>query len=58
VIDVQYHGATSRWQVRTEDGSVLAVVRPELGEHGNSYAVGSRVRIIWPREQMVMLEGH
>jgi len=58
VIDVQYHGATSRWQVRTEDGSVLAVVRPELGEHGNSYAVGSKVEIAWAREQMVMLEGH
>ena len=29
VIDVQYHGASSRWQLRTEDGSTLAVVRPE-----------------------------
>ena len=29
VIDVQYHGASSRWQVRTDDGSILAVVRPE-----------------------------
>jgi len=56
VIDVQYHGATSRWQVRTEDGSVLAVVRPEPGVRGDSYAVGNKVRIVWPRDQMVMLE--
>jgi putative spermidine/putrescine transport system ATP-binding protein len=56
VIDVQYHGATSRWQVRTEDGSVLAVVRPEPGIAGESHAIGSTIRVGWPRDQMVMLE--
>ncbi len=57
VIDVLYHGATSRWQVRTEDGSVLALARPELGAQSDSPAVGGKVRIVWPREQMVMLAG-
>jgi putative spermidine/putrescine transport system ATP-binding protein len=56
VIDVQYHGATSRWQVRTDDGSVLAVVRPEAGLPGEAQAIGNAVRVAWPREQMVMLE--
>jgi putative spermidine/putrescine transport system ATP-binding protein len=56
VLDVQYHGATSRWQVRTEDGGVLAVVRSEPGVAGDAHAIGSKVRVLWPRDQMVMLE--
>jgi len=56
VIDVQYHGASSRWQVRTEDGSVLAVVRPESGAATSNYAIGSQVHVSWPASQMVPLE--
>jgi putative spermidine/putrescine transport system ATP-binding protein len=57
LIDLQYHGATCRWQVRTEDGSVLAVVRPESGAQADACGIGDRVRLVWPREQMVELEG-
>jgi putative spermidine/putrescine transport system ATP-binding protein len=56
VIDVQYHGASSRWQVRTEDGSVLAVVRPESGSGSTRYEIGSKVFVSWPASQMVPLE--
>jgi putative spermidine/putrescine transport system ATP-binding protein len=56
VIDVQYHGASSRWQLRTDDGSVLAVVRPEAGSAPGHYAIGSRVHVSWPTSQMVTLE--
>jgi hypothetical protein len=42
--------------VRTDDGSVLAVVRPEAGLPGEAQAIGNAVRVAWPREQMVMLE--
>src|SRR5262245_38567416 len=56
VIDVQYHGASSRWQVRTEDGSVLAVVRPESGSGSTQYEIGSKVFVSWPASQMVPLE--
>jgi hypothetical protein len=43
--------------VRTEDGSVLAVVRPDVGTQNGAFAVGGKLRIAWPREQMVMLQG-
>jgi putative spermidine/putrescine transport system ATP-binding protein len=56
VIDVQYHGSSSRWQVRTDDGSTLAVVRPESGSPPGNYAIGSRVHVAWPASQMVPLE--
>jgi hypothetical protein len=35
---------------------VLAVVRSEPGVAGDAHAIGSKVRIHWPRDQMVMLE--
>jgi putative spermidine/putrescine transport system ATP-binding protein len=56
VIDVQYHGASSRWQVRTDDGTVLAVVRAESGSAAGTYAIGGKVRVAWPAVQMVPLE--
>ncbi len=56
VIDVQYHGASSRWQVRTDDDTVLAVVRAESGSAAGTYAIGGKVRVAWPAVQMVPLE--
>lgn len=56
VVDVQYHGASSRWQLRTDDGTVLAVVRPETGLPSHSYAIGSKVRVNWSAAHMVELE--
>ncbi len=56
VIDVQYHGASSRWQLRTEDGTVLAVVRPESGSATHSHSIGSKVQVSWSAAHMVPLE--
>ncbi|HSD74234.1 MAG TPA: ABC transporter ATP-binding protein [Steroidobacteraceae bacterium] len=56
VIDVHYHGASSRWQLRTADGTVLAVMRPESGVGDQPYPVGSKVNVSWSRVHMVMLE--
>ena len=58
VIDVQYHGASSRWQVRTDDGSILAVVRPESGSSPVNYTIGSKVLVSWPASQMVRAGRH
>jgi hypothetical protein len=56
VIDVQYHGASSRWQLRTADGTVLAVMRPESGAGTDPYPVDSKVHVSWSRAHMVTLE--
>jgi putative spermidine/putrescine transport system ATP-binding protein len=56
VIDVQYHGASSRWQLRTDDGSTLAVVRPESPSSQVNFAIGGKVYVSWPASQMVALE--
>jgi putative spermidine/putrescine transport system ATP-binding protein len=55
VIDVQYHGASSRWQLRTADGTVLAVMRPESGAGADPYPVGNKVHVSWARAHMVPL---
>jgi putative spermidine/putrescine transport system ATP-binding protein len=55
VLDVQYHGASSRWQLRAPDGTVLAVMRPESGGTSEAYPVGSHVRVSWSPDHMVPL---
>jgi putative spermidine/putrescine transport system ATP-binding protein len=55
VIDIQYHGSSSRWQLRAPDGTVLAVMRPETGAASDGHPVGSRVRVSWSPEHMVPL---
>ena len=55
VIDVQYHGASSRWQLRAEDGTVLAVMRPESGAASDGYPVGTKVVVSWSPAHMVAL---
>ena len=52
--DLHYHGATSRWHVRTDAGPILAAVRPE-GATPITTARGSRVRLAWSRESLVPL---
>ena len=49
--DLHYHGATSRWHVRTDAGPILAAVLPE----GAAAARGSRVKLAWTRESLVPL---
>jgi putative spermidine/putrescine transport system ATP-binding protein len=52
--DLHYHGATSRWHVRTDAGPILAAVRPE-GAAPIAAARGTRVRLFWSRDSIVPL---
>jgi putative spermidine/putrescine transport system ATP-binding protein len=54
IIDVQFHGASSRWQLRLPDGSQLAATRP-AAEAGLPQAAGSPVRLAWRRSASVPL---
>jgi putative spermidine/putrescine transport system ATP-binding protein len=54
VVAVQYHGAVSRWQVRLDAGDVWSALVPDTLPL-NGLAVGSRVRLSWPREAAVTL---
>jgi putative spermidine/putrescine transport system ATP-binding protein len=56
VLAVQYHGAVSRWQVQLDGGEVWsAQVSEEDARTLDGLAVGSRVRLSWPREAAVTL---
>jgi putative spermidine/putrescine transport system ATP-binding protein len=55
LMDVQYHGATSRWQVRLENGTLLTATRGS-DQPSLSQAPGSRVRLAWKRDDIVLLE--
>ncbi len=52
--DLHYHGATSRWHVRMDDGPILAAVRPE-GSADVKASRGDRIRLAWSRENIVPL---
>jgi hypothetical protein len=54
-MDVQYHGATSRWQVRLENGTLLTATRGS-DQPSLSQAPGGRVRLAWKRDDIVLLE--
>jgi putative spermidine/putrescine transport system ATP-binding protein len=54
VVDVQYHGASSRWQVRLDDGEVFAAAVADGGIDWD-LKIGSRVRLVWPRSVAVPL---
>ena len=56
VADSQYHGATLRVQVRTSDGQLLTVARPESSEGDDSVRTGAAVQVAWPRTSVVELE--
>jgi putative spermidine/putrescine transport system ATP-binding protein len=57
VLDVQFHGATCRWQVKLDVGEVFSATC-NAGESARvPGAPGGRVRLAWPRESMVKLEG-
>ena len=53
--DIHYHGATSRWHVRTNTGAVLSAVRPESAPVDGAPVHGSRVRLAWSRDSLVPL---
>jgi putative spermidine/putrescine transport system ATP-binding protein len=56
LLDVQYHGATSRWQVRLDLGEVFSATRNAAEISRLPRAPGDRVRLAWARESMVALE--
>ena len=56
VLDVQYHGATSRWQVKLDAGEIFSATRNASEVLRVPDAPGERVRLAWARESMVTLE--
>jgi putative spermidine/putrescine transport system ATP-binding protein len=55
IIDVQYHGASSRWQVQVEDGQIIAASISDASADP-AWRIGSPVRLVWPRSAAVALE--
>jgi putative spermidine/putrescine transport system ATP-binding protein len=55
LIDVQYHGANSRWQLRLDSGAQLTATLA-ASESAVTRAPGSRVRLAWRRSAAVPLE--
>jgi putative spermidine/putrescine transport system ATP-binding protein len=53
VADVQYYGATNRWQVRLDDGPVLAAARADAG--APRLTPGARVQAVFARRDLVRL---
>jgi putative spermidine/putrescine transport system ATP-binding protein len=56
LVDVQYHGATSRYTVEVAGGLLLAVSLPNGEEAATAPALGEAVRLAWSRQAMVELE--
>ena len=57
ILDVLYHGATSRWHVRVDETTTLVVARTEsvLAADAAAFAAGQRVRLAWRPEHTVPL---
>jgi putative spermidine/putrescine transport system ATP-binding protein len=51
MIDVQYHGATSRGQVKLDSGELFSVALPE----SEAFAIGTSVALEWPPEAAIVL---
>ncbi|MDH4165971.1 MAG: ABC transporter ATP-binding protein [Gammaproteobacteria bacterium] len=57
VVDVLYHGASSRLRVRVDEHTTLAVARAEtMGDGVAGLATGARVRLAWRPEHTVPLQ--
>ncbi len=56
VVDVQYHGATNRWQVKLDSGETFAASLAD-GINGVHPIAGARVRLAWSRDDAVPLSG-
>jgi putative spermidine/putrescine transport system ATP-binding protein len=57
LVDVQFHGAASRYEVEVEGGQLLHLSLPSLDGAGAGLPrVGDAVRIGWPRGAMIDLE--
>ncbi|HET9694728.1 MAG TPA: ABC transporter ATP-binding protein [Steroidobacteraceae bacterium] len=56
VLDVLYHGASSRCRVRLGNGTTLAVAQPEAAQATAGLVVGAPVRLAWRPEVVVPLQ--
>jgi putative spermidine/putrescine transport system ATP-binding protein len=56
VLDVLYHGASSRCRVRLENGTTLAAAHPEVASAGTGLVAGARVRLSWRPDAAVPLQ--
>jgi putative spermidine/putrescine transport system ATP-binding protein len=57
VVDVLYHGASSRLRVKVDDRTTLAVALAETADNGvEGLATGARVRLAWRPEHSVPLQ--
>ncbi|HYH98851.1 ABC transporter ATP-binding protein [Hyalangium sp.] len=56
LVDVQYHGATSRYTVDVPGSSPLNVNLPNSEDETGRPAIGEAVRLAWSRQAMVELE--
>ncbi|MEZ4364530.1 MAG: ABC transporter ATP-binding protein [Kofleriaceae bacterium] len=57
IVDVQFHGATSRVAVRAEETELLVhVANPPVMPDGAALEPGTSVQLAWPRQAMVELE--
>jgi putative spermidine/putrescine transport system ATP-binding protein len=57
LVDVQFHGAVSRYQVEVEGGRILSVTVPNVdGAEARLPKPGDPVRVGWPRQAMIALE--
>ncbi|HET7204731.1 MAG TPA: ABC transporter ATP-binding protein [Steroidobacteraceae bacterium] len=56
VLDVLYHGASSRCRVRLDDGTTLAVAQPEAASAAAGLVAGAHVRLAWRPDAAVPLQ--
>jgi putative spermidine/putrescine transport system ATP-binding protein len=54
LLDVQYHGARSRWHVQLDSGEVLVAELAEASSR-SAFSIGEPVRLAWSPEHMVPL---
>jgi putative spermidine/putrescine transport system ATP-binding protein len=58
LLDVLYHGASSRCHVRLDERTTLAIARPESAASATAaLAAGASVRLAWRPEHAVLLQG-
>lgn len=59
VLEVQYLGAATRYEVETDAGAVLFILRPNvaIGEQQGGPAVGERIELAWERHAMRSISG-
>jgi len=56
LVDVLYHGASSRWHVRIDDSTTLVASQAETASTAPLPAPGSRVRLAWSAASIVPLK--